>query len=265
MNEIKELLNQNWVGAAIGIGGIIIGIVFAYSFRPRSRLAAQANTLQLAGPNAVFPDDLEFLFKGHKVPNVTLSRVAIWNIGNTTLKGDQITTSDPLRIVTSNGSVILETTIRACTRKVNDFSCSLRFGVSNEVECRFDYLDPGDGALIQLIHTGNETVSVTGTLRGMPKRVLNITPTPKKKPEPQSQLSPFAARLMAVTFLIIGISLSIARLARLFSPDAAQLSSAFSIVSIVFGLLFLLWGRYIPPNQLGTQISNYPPKGKSTN
>src|SRR5437899_7871007 len=126
MQEIKDLFNQPCVGTIIGISGVLIGIVLWYASKSRSRLAAQANTLQLAGPNAVFPDELEFLFKGSKVPNVTMSRVAIWNIGNTTLKGDQITTSDPLRIITSDGSVVLEATIRDSTRKVNDFSCSLR-------------------------------------------------------------------------------------------------------------------------------------------
>ena len=135
MDEIIKFLNQNWIGTLIGIGGIFIGIL-GYWARPRSRLAAQTNTLQLVGPNAVLPSQIEFLFRGDKVPNVTMSKIAIWNSGNTTVKGDQIVSSDPLRIVTSTGSNILEAIIENRTRQVNDFSCVVRRSATNEVECR---------------------------------------------------------------------------------------------------------------------------------
>jgi len=130
VNEFKEILNESWIGTVIGIVGIVIGVILAYSFKPRSRLAAQTNTLGLLGPNAVLPTEIEFLFRGTKVSNVAMSRIAIWNIGNTTIKGDQIVGGDPLRIVTSEGSSVLETTIRHCTRQVNGVSCALRQGTS---------------------------------------------------------------------------------------------------------------------------------------
>jgi hypothetical protein len=205
---MKDILNQNWIGTAVGIIGIVSGLVLAYSFRPRSRLAAQTNTLELAGSNAVLPNEIEFLFRGNTVPNVTMSRIAIWNIGNTTIKGDQIVNSDPLRIVTSDGSNVLEATIRNRTRQVNGISCLLRQGTSNEVECRFDYLDPSDGALIQLIHTGSDEIKVLGTLRGIPKGVL-MRSVPKQKPQIQSQLSPNAVKLIALVFIFVGICLLI--------------------------------------------------------
>jgi hypothetical protein len=261
MNQFKEILNQNWIGTLIGILGFlvgIIGIILWYASKSRSRLAAQANSLELVGPNAAFPSDLEFLFKGHKVPNVTLSRIPIWNIGNTTVKGDQITSSDPLRIITSAGSTILEATIRAYTRQVNGFTCTSR-PVSNEIACQFDYLDPGDGALIQIIHTGNDELKVVGTLRAVPKGILKVASTPKKKPQsPQTQLSPFAARLLALLLLIGGVGLMVASLTGwiVFSDDPRRAVAWFVWTPLIAGGIVFLWaGRYMPPSQLSTQIT----------
>jgi hypothetical protein len=61
MTQIFDTLNQN--GAVIGLAGIFIGILatvlVAYIFSSRARLAAQVNSLQIVGPNAVMPPELE--------------------------------------------------------------------------------------------------------------------------------------------------------------------------------------------------------------
>jgi hypothetical protein len=256
VNEIKDILNQHWFGTAVAIAGIVIGLVIAYSSRSRSRLAAQTNTLELAGSNAVLPNEIEFLFRGNRVPNVTMSRIAIWNIGNTTIKGDQIVNSDPLRIVTSDGSSVLEATIRNRTRQVNDVSCLLRQGTSNEVECRFDYLDPSDGALIQLIHTGSNEIKVSGTLRGIPKGVL-MRSVPQQKVQVQRQLSPSALRLIALVFIVLGICFFIPAVSgKVRPPSDSTLVVMLSFASVFIGLILLLSSRSLPPSQLSTEITS---------
>ena len=168
MDNLKELLSKAWLSGLFGLfGGLIgvVGIVLFVATRSRSRIAAQINSLELVGGNSVLPDEIEFLFRGTKVPKVTLSRIAVWNSGNQTLTGDQIVDGDPLRIVTSEGSEILEASILKRTRQVNEFSCVRVNDVPNGAFCRFDYLDPQDGALIQIIHTGTDKVQVVGTLR----------------------------------------------------------------------------------------------------
>jgi hypothetical protein len=263
VNELKEILNQNWIGTLIGIIGIGIGLIIAYVFKSRPRLAAQTNTFTLVGPNAVLPPEIEFLFRGVKVSNVAMSRIAIWNVGNTTIKGDQIVSSDPLRIITSEKSNILETTVQRCTRPVNGACCALREGTTNEAECRFDYFDPGDGVLIQLIHTGSDDVKVSGTLRGIPKGVL-ISSVPKKKPTPefQRQITPTGLRLLAVLFLCFSIALFVAAgTGHIDPPSSWPIVVLFGILIVVFSIGMFFSSRVLPPSQLSTQItSNEPPK-----
>src|SRR5882724_5819984 len=136
---MKALLSEGWVGSVIGLVGILAGLAIAYYYRARPRLASQVNSLELLGNNPVLPKEIEFLFRGQKVAKVTLSRVAMWNMGNTTLRGEQIVRTDPLRVVTSEGSQILEVRVLSRTREVNAFNCAIRvFSAGNEAECTFD-------------------------------------------------------------------------------------------------------------------------------
>ncbi len=257
LDDIKHILNQNWIGTMVGFVGIVVGLIVAYSFKARSRIATQINTLQIVGHNSVLPKDIEFLFRGNKVPNVTMSRIAIWNMGNTIIKGDQIVDSDPLRIITSDDSTILDVQILARTRQVNAFVCIAEQQKCNEVECRFDYLDPDDGALIQLIHTGNDKVEVRGTLRGIPKGV-SVVGNPYKDTEPQQpKLSPRSSKILALVFIAGGVLLTI--YAKVASPSHPEIGSGVLFASLTLMLvgIIIYWamGR-MPPGQLTTQITS---------
>jgi hypothetical protein len=114
---IKEFLSQDW----LGVVGLIIGVValwYAFYVRQRPRLAAQVNSLELVGSSPALPKELELLFRGEKVPKVTLSRVSIWNMGNVTLRREQIVAADPLLLVTSSGSKVLDARIIVRIREV---------------------------------------------------------------------------------------------------------------------------------------------------
>lgn len=250
LTEMKEFLNQGWVGSALGVIGIVSATIMGLLFKSRSRITTQVNSLQLLGSNPVLPKEIEFLFRGRRVPNVTLSHVSIWNMGNTTLKRDQIVTTDPLRIVTSVGGTVLEATILQRTREVNDFSCVVRSTAGNEVECQFDYLDPGDGALIKLIHTGDDKVRVVGTLRGVPKGIW-VSGVPKRpESKEQAPLSPSGAMAMGVIFLLLGLP---GILAPFFGASGPWPLIGGTLA--VLGVMFLWVIPRVPPSQLSTQIT----------
>ena len=260
MDELKEFLSPGWVGTVIGIVGIIIAIALAFFFASRPKISTQANTLDLVGPNAVLPHEIEFVFRGKKVPQVTLSKIAIWNSGNTTIKGDQIVDSDPLRILVSEGNV-LETKILHRTREVNDFSLALDPLTDNQIKCRFDYLDVGDGALIQIIHTGTDKVSVIGTLRGIPKGVLQVGNPYKKKSHKADKLSRFQAKVLSLISLLFGIIFSIAAISGAVVPQQYWPVIAYlGFIFILFGLTVFWSVSCMPPGELSTQITSNEPK-----
>ncbi len=257
MDGIREILNQGWIGTVIGFFGIVIGVILAYFFRPRARIAAQINTLQLLGRNSVLPTDIEFLFRGNNVPNVTMSRIAIWNKGNTTIRGDQIVGSDPLCIITSDESTILDTIILTRTRQVNAFACIAQQQKRNQVECRFDYLEPDDGALIQLIHTGNDKVEIKGSLRGIPKGVSVVGNPYKEKQQEQTRLSPRGSRRLALVFIVSGMLLiGYGTVVPLSNPEKGSEILDVGLALMLVGLIIFGAMRRMPPAQLSTEITS---------
>jgi hypothetical protein len=266
MGDLKELLSQAWLSGLLGlIGGLVglVGIVLFLATRSRSRIAAQINSLELVGVNSVLPNEIEFLFKGNRVPKVTLSRIAIWNIGNTTLRGDQIVAGDPLRIVTSDHSEILEATILSRTRDVNQFSCNRQQDLLNEATCEFDYLDPQDGALIQVIHTGTDKVGVVGTLRGIRKRILVTSVTKKdetKKPNAGTG-SQLAGKVLGIGSFLLGLVIALIALLKP-SPDAKDAKGVLLTggVFMFLGIVAYWASRFMPPTILNTQITTIDPK-----
>lgn len=258
-NDIRDILSQGWIGTTVGVIGVLIGAILAYAFKPRSRLAAQTNTLELVGPNSVLPNEIEFLFRGDKVSNVTLSRVAIWNTGNTTVRGAQIVESDPLRIAVSNGAHILETTVLRRTREVNDVSCVLRQDTGSAAEFRFDYLDPGDGALVQLIHTGNAEIRVIGSIRGIRAGVRVLTTTRKPKEQELQQLSPSAGKLLSLSVIIVGLVMVIRAVLR---TNIEGLELFLFTAMVGAGILLYFGVSRLAPSELSTQITSNEPTRK---
>jgi hypothetical protein len=260
MDALRDFLNQNWIGTLIGLCGTIIGIVLAFAFAPRPRLAAQVNTLELVGPNAVLPHEIEFFFQGKKVPQVTLSKIAVWNIGNKTIQGHQIVNSDPVRIVISEGSV-LETVILHRTRAVNDFACVLRSGSDNQIECRFDYLDVGDGALIQVIHTGNDKVDVLGSLREIPKGIRIVGNPYHEKSRKKDKISQAQAQLLSLVSTVIGLTSAAVAISGIVIPNEDWPPIAGIGVLFTIAGMLLYWGiSLMPPGELSTQITSNEPK-----
>jgi hypothetical protein len=257
MLVIKTFLNQNWVGTTIGLASFVIATIVTYWLRPQSRLAVQTNTFQLLGRHSVLPKDLEFVYKGKSVQNVALSRVALWNIGNTTIQGNQIVHSDPLRVIIASDSEILDASIHTCTRAVNEFRCNLRPGSTSEVLIGFDFLDARDGGLVQIIHTGSVKVQVVGTVRGVPKGILRVASPHQSKIEPhKNYLSVFWSNVIFLTFAAGGLALLIKSLIDI-PTDRSGIFGGFLVIGL--GLFLFFAERRSPPRPLTALISYAPP------
>jgi len=169
------------VGTIIGIVGIavaVIGIVFAFIFYRCSRIGAQPvyqlETLNLIGKDPTIPEDVEILFKGKSVSQLTKTHIILWNTGKSMLEGKNIVAEDPLRLEFSEPVELLRVSILKRTRELNKFTANIKQGSPNTAICNFDYLEPKDGVLIELLHTAKESYpQVKGTIRGVPKGVQN--------------------------------------------------------------------------------------------
>jgi uncharacterized membrane protein YbaN (DUF454 family) len=228
MQSIKELLNQGWVSVVIGVVGIVLAFVLYRRSLVQQKLSYVRSSIQLTGLNSQFSPDLKIFFKGRELELVTKSIVTFWNSGNATIEGGKIVATSPLRIVTSEGSEILDAAVSTATREANRFTVKLRDNLPNELECSFDYLDPNDGVIVSVLHTGNWRVNVVGDIQGIPSG-------PSDAGEPlESRLDPLF--WLFITVMMSGLGLNLLYQVLKNWPNESIIGS---LVGILLGMMSL--------------------------
>ena len=177
MEALKAFFSQGRGGILVGVlAGFLIAILFYRASRIGPRPSYQLKALRLiAKDERALPEEVEILFKGMSVPRLTKTHVIFWNSGKALLDGKQIVESDPLRLEFDKDAQVLRARIAKPTRDTNKFEVKINAKSPNEVACSFDYLDVGEGAVIELLHTAEKRYpEVRGTIRGVPKGILNL-------------------------------------------------------------------------------------------
>lgn len=145
------VLKENWgsavtsnIGTFIGVGGVLVGLLFSYYFYRNSlKLPALLFSIQTRHlfSRKQLPKGVEISLDGTALNNLFRCRIRIWNAGNTTIAGEDISASDPLRIALTDGVewVSLEGIDQSSQR--NNF-CVLE--ENGQKLLRFEILEPED-------------------------------------------------------------------------------------------------------------------------
>lgn len=241
---------EGWVGLLIAVSGIIIGTIIALLIYRASRIGPrpvyQVRSLKLIGKEEqALPEEVEIFFKGRTVPRLTKTHVILWNSGNDTLDGGNIVVDDPLRFEYSERAEVLRSHVLKITRDTNKFAANINPNSTNEVICSFDYLEAGDGAIIELLHSAEESYpEVRGTIRGVPKGPLNWGRIPR------GRIGPFKNRRRALVIILLGVFMVC--FATFLSPiipevpeSAKPLTDTFAMWIVVgLGLVYVFWPSY---------------------
>jgi hypothetical protein len=157
-----------WVGLLIGVVGIGLTVWQHRRSRIGGRLAFMSSGDRLIGfGDASLPERLQLLYDGREVPRLTKTEVIFWNAGVAFLRGHDVVPGDPLRVEVAEGAEILDLALTKVTNRLN--AVSVVIDAPRTVAVTFDYLEPGDGARLEVLHTGKRVrAAVRGTIRGMP-------------------------------------------------------------------------------------------------
>jgi hypothetical protein len=188
INQILSSLDLGLLGFYVGLLSIIVSIVVGVYFYQRAKRekapcwAIRTNNL-IVGTKSKLPN-IEITYNGQQVENISVSRLLFWNDGADTIDHSDMVRSSPLRIVGDNGATLLDATILRANNATNSFSVS---SPTSENTCLldFEYLDKGEGALIQVVHTGisSNDLKVVGAIKGVKSLRL-------KKLKPATPLTP---------------------------------------------------------------------------
>jgi hypothetical protein len=112
---------------------------------------------------------LEMTYGGRPVDTVSTTLVALWNAGGATLDPTDVPASTPIEVTVPEGDRILSVELVGRSQEAT----KLGVGGAEQTPDRarrvtFEYLDEGDGAVFQVVHTNEswKAVTVRGRVKG---------------------------------------------------------------------------------------------------
>ncbi|MCY4058154.1 MAG: hypothetical protein OXG44_09145 [Gammaproteobacteria bacterium] len=153
-------------GLAVGIAGLGFAALMYWHPPKRTRLAYQtAIGRYFEQSDYALPSEAAMTFQGRKVERLSKATIVVWNRGTEVLRGADIVAADPIRLSIVDGRILSHRVIKA-TDAANDFQLEPVADAGQELVIHYDYLNPGDGAVVELMHDGTGT-SVVGKARGL--------------------------------------------------------------------------------------------------
>jgi hypothetical protein len=265
---LKETLGAGWIGTTLGIVGIGLAIYFYIRTKPSTRILYQTGGVRLIGEHSALPNEVSVSFREVPVRALTTSTIVVWNGGNTTIDGNSVVQSDPLRFCFGVDAQILSTEVLKTSREVVRFSL-VTDADRSAVLIAFDFLDPNDGAVVKILHTGGEVHGeARGTIKGMPQGALDagsVIP-PEKKQRSRRGLASIIHHRRAVSIVTVVVGCMIVAsglfpgfvlkyipmLGKVSEPTFSADATAWS--AVVVGMLYLGMGCFI----LYTDWRRYP-------
>lgn len=253
LEGLQRLLSHGWMGSLIGLSSILIAIVIYLRSRHHPHIAYEIQSIRLlrsaVNPSGKeskaksisiyrggLPEGVEVFCHGVKVNQLVRSTIILWNSGNQTFRKADLVDSDPLRVEIPSGR-ILSSRITSVTRSVNAFNVLIQESNPSLASISFDYMDPRDGATIELVHTSEANPILLGTIRGLPRGPRAVEISSSDNPLgaitmalSQRTLAPYVLGAAVVTLALAAVA-------------AYMADSLVAIAFTIFGftLLFSAW------------------------
>ena len=167
IDTFKDFIGQNWLSTSISIAAVVYAIyearrrrgpMLAYQFTGQRLIGTKRNRL---------PEEVQIVFAGVPVKNLSQTQLIIWNNGDAPLRSDDIPDHDPISFSFGSGAQVLLAEVVKITREVNRIETQFIAGESNNISLKFGFLDKDDGALISVWHNGEDPMpDVSGTILG---------------------------------------------------------------------------------------------------
>jgi hypothetical protein len=160
---------NNLIGLAaliVAILGIPITFVLARRTRLRPELRSAIDLDQiLKSDDRLFDLGLSMTLGEREITSICRTRIALWNHKGDTIRSSDDLQSDPLRVQLTAGDEALQARVLSTSRKQIGFTVGIDAD-SSVVQISFDFLDSGDGAIIEVIHQEPSNPMVLGTIQG---------------------------------------------------------------------------------------------------
>ena len=160
------------VKVAMGVVTIISLVIALFSYympRKRQKLQYQTASVQyFEEEDYTLPSEVEMSFRGERVTRLAKAMLIVWSGGTDVLRGEDIVQQDPLTIKLQGTGKILSYSIVGVTSQGNRVLVNMRTDSQSEILFTYDYLNPGDGAVIQVMHDSKQRdLCLVGASKGL--------------------------------------------------------------------------------------------------
>ncbi|MBN2186553.1 MAG: hypothetical protein JW732_03780 [Dehalococcoidia bacterium] len=162
-----------WVAIILSLAIFIVQLILDKLRERSKRPIYYYKTEEIISETGEFANDIQIHFKQEKVARVSITRIGLANVGKEPIDQTDIKNTDhKLKVTFGNGVRILqEPRILKKSRKDIDFQVA---GGDKELTLSFYLLDYRDGAVVEVVHTGNKNtkVDIGGAIIGVPKGII---------------------------------------------------------------------------------------------
>ncbi len=177
LEELKSSPIAWSILSLLTIVGVILSVYFGIKSKRIKRFSYAKNSYRLVAKGENTIDKLKLTFDNKEVENAVITKITIWNSGNTVINDSDIVSEKRLRISTKQSCQILESKIIAYNEKSN--KALIKVIDDNNIEVSFEYFDVQEGLVIQIIHTGEPSdIDVFCKIKGG-KPLKNVMPVAK--------------------------------------------------------------------------------------
>ena len=166
----------NLIFLVLAMLSIVVSIVIFIVSKKEKRPYFLVRTFRLIQDSLNKIEAVEIHYRGERVENLSLAKVALWNKGRDTINSQDVAPKDPLRISVQSPARLLGAEIIHTANPVNNFSIlpDLQHG---EIKIQFDYFHRNEGIVVQLYHTGigENDLALVGTIKGV-ARIVRASP-----------------------------------------------------------------------------------------
>jgi hypothetical protein len=165
---IGNILSDRGI-AVLGLIGTVIGLILAVYFYRKSLKAIGADyyiaTNHLIGPLRSRYSELRIIYQQNEITSFSSSKAFLWNRGSEAIRSTDIAPSAPLVIDTEGSEVVLDHKVLYCSSTHS--KVSTRSQGYRRILIDFDYLDPKEGIILEVLHTGGPaSISLSGSVIG---------------------------------------------------------------------------------------------------
>lgn len=195
--EVTGLMNNPYAWLFLAFCTIAAFVFAIYTWivgKKKKEFSYFSNSYKIIQKGKSSIPQLQLTYENRNIEDLSITKYAIWNSGNEVINTNDIVSEKPLKITASSDAVILNTEVIAESEETNKFIIDKQ--QENFSTINFDYVDPRDGVVIQIIHTG-EYLEFDGKIKGG-KKLKNLN-----KRESGKKISRKAARKILTILLCI--------------------------------------------------------------